>query len=355
MVLHQRTSRKGIQGKGFVYGEGMRRVMLAGRSIGAVGLGDTSFARAAARGRDRADVERAVHDAIEASFDLIDVDHDPDVERAVGNAVRALRARDRVVIATRVPALAERAGAPTRELLPERLPLRYVQEQIESSLRASKLDALPLAQLPLQADWIASRAWPELRGTCARLVDEGKVLAWGAIGDEPALAGEAWLASIAIQFSICERVATPVIAAAAANKIAVLAWRPLAGGALAGTIGPGVNLPPRDDRRAIEAPQLETIAVGAAKLARLVSHVPPAATSCDASRAAFERTPRPELVEIATLAELALRYVIDRGTIALPRIHRRADLGEALMAASAAPLAPEVIARIHELWPDPTP
>ncbi len=334
----------------------MRRLPLAGRSIAAVGLGDTSFVRAAARGRDRSDVERAVNNAIEAPLDLIDVADEPDTERMVADAVRSLRARDRVVIATRIAALSERGGAPTRDLLLERMPAGYVRERVESTLRTTKLDALPLVQLPLRAAWRGSTAWPELRDTCARLVREGKVMAWGAIGNEPELALEhEWLVSIAIGFSICERAAAGVIAAAAENKLAVFAWRPLAGGALAGTLGPGVGLKPRDDRRSIDAKQLETIAVGAAKLARLVSHVPPAATSCDGAKAAFETTPRPEHVEIATVAELALRYVIDRGTIALPRIHRREDLREAVLAVSAPPLAADVIARIDALWSDPRP
>jgi hypothetical protein len=66
---------------------------------------------------------------------------------------------------------------------------------------------------------------------------------------------------------------------------------------------------------------------------------PPAARATEAARAITETTRRPDHVECATLAELALRFVIDRGAIALPRIVRREDLIEAIAAGSAPPLS----------------
>jgi len=146
----------------------MRTRQLAGRSIATVGLGDVSLARSSKRGREPADVVRRVHDALEASIDLIDVAPEEDSERAVGEAVRALRLRDRAIVATRVPEL------PARDL-----PLRYIVERVEASLRATKLDVMPLVQLPLRASWLVTPQWPELAATCARLVREGKVLHWG--------------------------------------------------------------------------------------------------------------------------------------------------------------------------------
>jgi aryl-alcohol dehydrogenase-like predicted oxidoreductase len=385
----------------------MRTRSLVGRNVPSIGLGDVSLARASARGRDTGEAVRRVHDAIDAAVDVIDVAAEADAERVVGDAVRTLRARDRVIVATRVPDMSGPGGH--REFA------AHVRACVDASLRATKLDALPLAQLPLRMAWLANAAWPEMRGALDRLVRDGKVLAWGAIGDEPALADEAWLASIAIEFSACSRAAAPVLVAAlapppvpksppstldaevasaliasgtydpaaaamlanaplvgvaligaprtAAPEVApppapivrptILARRPLAGGALAGTLGPGVRLAPNDDRRALDPAQLEAIAVGVAKLAVRVKRLPPAATSCEAAQVIIETTQRPANVLCMTVAELALRYVIDRGAIALPRIHARADLDELVACAAAPPLPPELMARIDELWPDP--
>src|ERR1700733_12670499 len=162
----------------------MRTRSLGGHMIAAVGAGDVSLARAAARGIDVGDVARCVSAAIDAGLDLIDVAAEPDSERVVGDAVRSLRVRDRVVVACHVPAIAN-----SRNVLTERLPVGYVQERIEAALRATRLDAIALAQLELDPAWLESRAWPALRETCARLVREGKVMRWGVIVD-PAGRGE---------------------------------------------------------------------------------------------------------------------------------------------------------------------
>jgi len=137
----------------------MRARPLGDTSIAAVGLGDVSLARAAARGVDPSDVERCVSAAIEAGLNLVDISADADSEHVVGDAIRSLRARDRVIAAARVPAIVQRVGVPTRDVLPERLPARYLQERIEATLRQLRLDAVPLAQLPLRSEWRASRAW----------------------------------------------------------------------------------------------------------------------------------------------------------------------------------------------------
>jgi aryl-alcohol dehydrogenase-like predicted oxidoreductase len=262
---------------------------------------------------------------------VIDLSAEPDVERAVADAVRSLRARDRAVVATKIPPL-DRG-----------LPVAYVQARVEASLRATRFDALPLAQLPVSAALRTSSAWPELQGTCERLVREGKVLAWGAIVDESLV--EPWLASLAIDFSLCARGTAAVLEAAPTH--AIFARRVLAGGALAGTLGPGVLLTPRDDRHGID---LEAIALGVAKLARFVKRPPPAARASEAARAIAETSARPDHVECETVAELALRYAIDRGAIALPRIARAVDLYEAIVAASAPPLTSWTTEQISSIF-----
>src|ERR1700753_3602895 len=101
----------------------MRTRDLAGRPIATVGLGEVSLARSSKRGREPAEVVRRVHDALEASLDLIDVAPEEDSERAVGEAVRALRMRDRAIVATRVVEVS------ARDLVHERLPPRYLVER----------------------------------------------------------------------------------------------------------------------------------------------------------------------------------------------------------------------------------
>jgi len=328
---------------------GVRQRALGAATVTAIGCGDVSLATAGARGIAGRDVERALHEALDLGLSVVDVHDEEAAELLVASAVRSLRLRDRVVIATRIPLVAELPWQKKRDLLPERLPARYLQERVESTLRTTRLDALPLVQLPLHTTWKASSAWPELAGTCQRLVREGKVLAWGAILDEleePTLVDEPWLAAIAMTFSLCERRLEPLLAAATARKLAVLARAPLGGGALTGLLGPGVKLALHDDRRALDAATLDRIAVIAATLAPLVRREPPSARTCDPARAILERGQRPAHVECTTLAELALRFVIDREAIALPRLHRREHLGEALVAASAPPLAPDLLARL---------
>jgi aryl-alcohol dehydrogenase-like predicted oxidoreductase len=352
-----------------------------GPEVPTVGAGDLSLVRSAARAVDAGEVRRALEAALEAGLMLVDVADEDDSERLAGEVVRALRLRDRAIVACR---------GPVATSVPELL--RGVQARVEASLRATRLDAVPLVLLDLHVDWLASSAWPELRAVCARLVREGKVLRWGArlddgfepetieapppppptapvprsagglllvstlddalavAADRPpppppapkglpraaALLAETWLAALSVPLSLCERAASGLLAPAAEKRVAILARRPLAGGALAGNLGPGVKLPQSDDRRALD---LERIAVTAAKLAPFVKHEPPATRSCEAARAQLDRNPRIEHRECATMGELALRMVIDRGAIALPRLHRRELVAEAILAGSAPPIS----------------
>jgi aryl-alcohol dehydrogenase-like predicted oxidoreductase len=362
------------------------------RALPPVGLGDVSVARALVRGIDAGDLRRALHEAIEAGFDLVDVAAEEAAEELVADAIRALRVRDRLIASYRVPAIAQRLGIPTRDTLLDRLSPRYVQDRVERVLRATRLEVLPLAQLELRAFWRSSPAWPELVGTCARLVREGKVLEWGgvvdAVEDDTAeLVHEPWLATLSVPYSLCERAADAVLAAASgatplpaaapaappttsliltpfdiippsepappavtapvpAPRIRVLARRPLAGGALAGTLGPGAKLRVHDDRRSLDERTLERIAVAVARLAAFTKQVPPAARSCDAAKAQLEQNERPAERYVQTVAELALRFVIARGAIALPRLHRREHIPEALLVAHAPPLPRELLEKL---------
>ncbi len=323
------------------------RIRPLGPGVSAVGCGDLSLAIAANRGVDARDVEHALHHAIELGLTFVDVHAEADAERLAGAAIRTQRARDRVMLAVTIPLVPPRPGVARRDVLPELLPARYVQESAEAALRTTRLDALPLAQLPLRSAWRDSTAWAELAGTCARLVREGKVLAWGARLDEiddgsVGFTTEPWLAAISVVYSLVDRTAEELFA----TKTQILARQPLAGGALAGILGPGMKLSPRDDRGALSRAELEQAAVIAARLACEVRTEPSSARSCEGSREVLENGRRPEHVEANTVAELALRFAIDRGAIALPRLHRHTNVLDAVIAGSAPPLSRTLIDRI---------
>lgn len=323
-----------------------------------VGLGEVSFALAEKRGVDHQTVERIVSHAIELGLDHVEVDRDLDVERRVGAIVKSLRARDRVTVATRL-ATAEHAAADAE--LARQIPFRTMKIQVDDMLRASQLEVLPLVYVPLRTGWETVSAWHELVGTCAQLVTAGKVLAWGARLDDPDVAGAALLgapfATASIVYSLCSREAEPLIAAIAAKQLAVHVRRPLAGGALGGNLAPGVALARLDDRRLLDEPELEAIAVGVAKLAALVSHEPPAVKSCDAAQAARAQQPRPDNVACKTVGELALRWAIGAPGITrvLPRVHQREHLAELVACEIAAPLPGRMRAWLDRQYPPTAP
>jgi aryl-alcohol dehydrogenase-like predicted oxidoreductase len=285
-----------------------------------IGAGDVSLARSALRGVDRDELARTLHELVDHGGTVIEHGDEVDAAAAVGEVVRAARARDHVVTVARV------GVAPSAVAL-----ARTVQARVEAALRASRLDALPLAMIAPRAAWRDDTAWPELTGACARLVRDGKVMRWGAVidagdldaGGAPWLA-EPWLIALRVEMSLCDRRAAKLIDELG-DKRAVLVARPLAGGALAGALGPGVSLPVRDDRRGLDAAVLARVSAGVAALAPFVRDVPAAARASELGKQRLDGLKRVEAVECADVAELALRWAIDRvagGGIALPRLHR---------------------------------
>lgn len=389
------------------YHRGVHQRTIGTLATSAVGIGEVRLATSDARGIPPAELERTLHHALERGLTFVEVADEEAAERMCGDAIRTFRLRDTAIVATQIGAL-EARGEP----LSGRLPPRHVQERIEASLRATRLEVLPLAMLSLRTVWLRSHAWPELAGTLDRLVREGKVLQWGArldlaaaeredrLADELAAAAVlgAPFSAISIAFSACDRrglplvdgtIARPAAApppppkprpkpaglilslddvaddplladpqlaaiagliprasapapeqdAAPAKILPILAREPLAGGALAGTIGPGMKLAPRDDRHTLDDAAKQRIAIAVARLARLVRDEPPAARSCEAAQEILERSSRPEDVEASSLAELALRFILDRGALPLPRLHRREHVATATTAIAAALLS----------------
>lgn len=317
-----------------------RPLARAGRDVTVVGLGTRGLS-GRLRGIEPDDVARVVPAAIEMGVTLVDASPAwADSLHVVGEAVRGLRARDRVCVACAIPPLSARsslagaiaAATPSSALIipvsakrsaglaaARAQPTGYVQKTVEDALRALKLEALPLAWLGGWRDaWLDEKVWPELHGTLMRLVREGKVLAWGVIapddapGDAVRAVEQPWVAAVSARYSLFDRsAADELVPAAAKAGVAVIAREPLARGALGGELGPTVRFPPDDERRAWSEARLASIVPELARLAAYATHTPPAAASTVAGRALLEQLRRGEDVSSPSVADLALRYVLD--------------------------------------------
>jgi aryl-alcohol dehydrogenase-like predicted oxidoreductase len=295
-----------------------RRLGRTGLVVGELGLGTRGFTR---HGFDASDARRVVSHAIERGVDLIDAWRDPDVERAIGDAVRDLRARDRVVVATKVAPTGE--DRPSAAVALHRVfPAGHVRDQVERALRASRLEVLPVAVLHAWfPEWLDDAAWPELRGTLERLVREGKVLHWGvadAGGGPDALVralDEPVLAIAVVAYNLFDSSAHAALFAAARERDAgVIVRTPLADGALGGELGAGATFPAGDSRAtAFAGDRLAEVAVRLAKLAEHVAVTPVAARSTEPAREALdaaEAARRGAELEARTVPELALRFAL---------------------------------------------
>lgn len=272
---------------------------LAAAGAPALGLG-TRGHRATLRDTDVGAAERAVAAAIEHGCALVECAPGwGESERLVGAAVRALRARDRVVVATRFDG---RPGWPPA--------VGAVAAALEGSLRAIKLEALPLVWLDgWSDDWLEAPHWPELRGLLDGRVRAGDLRAWGVGVADPARATrvvETGAAAIAARWSLFDRAAdAALLPAARAAQLPVIARAPLAEGALAGELAPTIAWRSGDERAAW-GPRLEAIIPDLAALAAFTREVPPAATSTTAGRRRLDGLRRHPEVAHATVAALAV-------------------------------------------------
>ena len=321
-----------------------RRLGSTERDVCVIGLGGKGLT-GARRGLEPADVQRAVAAAIEVGSELIDIPGRGEPERMVGAEVRALRARDRVVVATV-------AGAAGRKPPPA----ARIQREVEDSLRALRLDVIPLVQLAAWSDdWLEDSSWPELRGMLARLIHDGKVMAWGVIVPDAEIplrvVHEPWLATLQLRYSLFDRRAEEqMLPAALAAKVGVIVREPLAQGALAGAIAPGSGWLPGDERVAWTPDQLAVLPEELARLAALVRNTPPAAGASEGGRELLGGVKRGPDLEQATVAELALRFAIDHPAItaAIPGARTLAHVVANIACADGRPLPARVRAALDD-------
>jgi aryl-alcohol dehydrogenase-like predicted oxidoreductase len=120
---------------------------------------------------------RALHTAIERGVNFIDTARGyGESERIVGKVVRA-HTGDPVYVATKVPPANMVWPAPTGLHPDETFPGAHIRQSLETSLRASGLEAFDLLQFHVwQDEWIGRGDWLE---TIAALRDEGKIRFFG--------------------------------------------------------------------------------------------------------------------------------------------------------------------------------
>ncbi|MEZ4363530.1 MAG: aldo/keto reductase [Kofleriaceae bacterium] len=278
-----------------------------------------------------AELKRTLGLALDLGVDVVDTA--PwwgESENICGEALRALRAWERVLLTTKVPPplaaptalelLKDDEGLAFRDPLPRVFPPAYVEERVERSLRATKLEVLPLVMLTAWHDsWLESTAWPELLGIMEALRRKGKVLSWGLC--LPGLATTAAeraldqpvFAAIAAPHCLWSLAAERLAAAAAERELAFFASLVMGQGGLSGEIL-ATSTFRHDDVRHLRfgAPEgLEELSRRVAELCEFTKSAPPAARSSNGAREILERVQRREREpECETVAELAVRFAL---------------------------------------------
>jgi len=204
--------------------------------------------------------ERRAKDALRAAlesgvtfFDTALAYGDGRSERLVGEVIREERARDRVIIATKVPPLNRKWPARPEHALRDVYPREWIRECAERSLRHLDAGPIDLLQLHTWTDaWADEDEWyDEMRA----LVDEGKVRAIGvSLSENDPASGLAVTRSgrvdaIQVIYNVFDQTpAAELFPAAQEKNVGVIVRVPLDEGALGGTFTLQTTFPPSDFR-----------------------------------------------------------------------------------------------------------
>jgi aryl-alcohol dehydrogenase-like predicted oxidoreductase len=312
-----------------------RRLGRTGYEVGAIGFG--AWAIGGSWGRlDDDEALRALHAAVDAGTNLIDtadVYGDGHSERLIGRLLRE-RPNERIFVATKMGRRVEQNVANYR---PEAF-----AAWIDRSRENLGVDRLDLVQLHCPPTDVYYR--PELFAALDQLVDGGAIAHYGVSVEkvEEALKAMEYpgVASVQIIFNIVrQRPADRFLAEAARRDVGVLARVPLASGLLTGKLGRESAFEP-DDHRAFNR-RGESFDVGE-------------------TFAGLDYETGLDLVEQlrtlvptgATMAQLALRWILmwDGITAAIPGARSPEQARANAEAADLAPLPPELMARIREIY-----
>lgn len=256
-------------------------------------------------------------------------------ERVVGEAVRDLRARDTVLVATKAPPLDGRWPPDPRVPLERIFPDQHVTRSVEQSLRNLRAEAIGLEQLHVWLDdWLDASYWPALRGCMERLVREGKVLHWGISVNDHApdtamrVLDDPVIEAVQVIYNVFDRGAeAALLARAAERQVGVIARCPFDEGALTGAIGPASRFAPGDFRaRYFRDDRLAQVAERVDRLRPLLGD------------------------EARTLPELALRFCLSRAEVStvIPGMRRFEHVRANTAAGDGRVLSPALLARLQE-------
>ena len=312
-----------------------RRLGRTGYEVSAIGFGAWAIGGSWGRLDDEAAM-RALHAAVDAGTNLIDtadVYGDGHSERLIGRLLRE-RAGERLVVATKMGRRVDQVSANYR---PEAF-----RAWIDRSRENLGLDRLDLVQLHCPPTDVYYR--PELFAALDELVSGGAIAHYGVSVEKVEEAQKAieypGVASVQIIFNIVrQRPADRFLAEARRRDVGVLARVPLASGLLTGKLTRSTAFEP-DDHRAFNR-HGESFDVGET-FAGLDYE-----TGLDLVEAL-----RPLVPTGATLAQLALRWILmsDGVTAAIPGARSPEQARANAAAADLPPLAPDVMARIRELY-----
>lgn len=218
----------------------MQQRPLAGRTVGAIGLGGMPLS--VERRPDRGQALRTVHAALDAGVTLLDtadaycLGHDEvgHNERLLADAVRSWSGdRDAVLIATKGGHTRPPDDSWALDGSPE-----HLRRACEASLKALGVEAIGLYQYHRPDPHVP---YAETVGALEELRQEGKILAVGISNANPAqireAAGLTPLAAVQNELSPAFRTSLPEVALCEELGIAFLPWSPLGGMGSAASLG----------------------------------------------------------------------------------------------------------------------
>lgn len=312
---------------------GRTRYLVSELGIGTLGFGGDMW-----RGVEPRDAQRALYAAVDAGVDFVDtalVYGAGLAEKLVGQVIRELRARDHVVVASKVPPLNETWPAQPRVPLERVFHPEHVQASVEQSLRNLRAEAIPLAQLHVwHDDWLASSAWPDVRGRMQLMIKQGKVLHWGVSvnsGDPDsalAILDEPLIETVQAVYNLFDRTCEAAFLERARDReVAVIARSPLDEGGLSGRLTRDSTFPKGDFRGRYFAGE---------RLAQVVERVAALTSLC--------------ADEVASVPEMALRFILSRPEVAvvIPGMRRREHVRDNIAAVARGALSNELLERLQD-------
>ncbi|GAA5193982.1 aldo/keto reductase [Rugosimonospora acidiphila] len=224
-----------------------------GLSVSEVGFGAWGIGSSGWIGADEDESLRALHRAIELGANVIDTARGyGDSERIVGRVVREHRG-ETIHVATKVPPKNRLWPAPNGIDPMEAFPGEHIRTSLETSLRASRLDAFDVLQFHVWSDeWVGRGDWLE---TIQALKQEGKIRFFGISNNdhEPAnavkLVRSGLVDTVQVIYNVFDQAPEEeLLPACAEHGVGVIVRVPLDEGGLTGSITEDSTFPEGDFR-----------------------------------------------------------------------------------------------------------